>query len=294
VIIVNHKYGRLGNHFEHAAHLIVFSIIFETPISLLFMSGLQKYFPYFADNNWMIYPKDKNSKIHNKFFLILLLACKKTKIVKECDYLSENKLFLFDKSKANNNIVQKLTSSKFVFLKAWRFKSSHISEESINIIRKVFTPSNSILIRSKNIRYALCADVLIAVHIRWGDLKETDSPDYIPLEQYVDCMNNSVKEFYPKKVGFIISSEEKEIPGLHDFNHIHSGGTPIEDIYVLAEADYIISNGSTFSRWASFWGGKPMYTLKKQCTHHRIARDSKVFIWDFTYSKQAKTKTVKS
>jgi hypothetical protein len=288
VIIVKYKYGRLGNQLEHAAHLIVFSELFRTPTALIFIKEFQRYFPYFEKNNWMIYPKERTSKIYSKFFLMILLACKKISLINECDYLSENKLFLFDENEKDNTIVNQLTSKRFVFLKAWRFKSKCISSKNINIIRKVFTPSDSILIRSKNIRNAICVDVLIAVHIRWGDLKETESPEYIPLEQYVDCMSHSIGEFSPKKVGFIICSEEKEIPGLQVFNHIHSGGTPIEDIYALAEADYIISNGSTFSRWASFWGGKPMYTLNKHCTQYSIANDSKVFLWDFTYTEQAK------
>jgi hypothetical protein len=58
-----------------------------------------------------------------------------------------------------------------------------------------------------------------------------------------------------------VCSEEKDLEGLSGYNHVHSGGSPIEDIYALAEADLIVSNGSTFANWASFYGNKPLLNI---------------------------------
>jgi len=35
----------------------------------------------------------------------------------------------------------------------------------------------------------------------------------------------------------------------------------IEDLYLLGYCDYIVGPNSSFSQWASFWGGVPLHVL---------------------------------
>jgi hypothetical protein len=95
-------------------------------------------------------------------------------------------------------------------------------------------------------------------------------------------MRSFERELRPKRVGFIVCSEESNIDGLENFNYVHSCGAPIEDIYALAEGDYIISNGSTFSRWASFLGKKPIYIIQNKDHGFGGINTTKVFSYDHT------------
>jgi len=53
-------------------------------------------------------------------------------------------------------------------------------------------------------------------------------------------------------------SIESEFPGL---SAGFSTGVPVEDMYALAECDYIIGPVSSFTQWASFYGNKPLFHL---------------------------------
>jgi hypothetical protein len=39
-------------------------------------------------------------------------------------------------------------------------------------------------------------------------------------------------------------------------------GSPVGDLYALAQCDYIFGPVSTFSQWASFYGNKPLLHLE--------------------------------
>ncbi|MCS6783545.1 MAG: hypothetical protein NZ482_10320, partial [Gloeomargarita sp. SKYG98] len=59
-------------------------------------------------------------------------------------------------------------------------------------------------------------------------------------------------------------SDENLIPQGHHFSGlpVHWGtGHIIEDLYGLAECDYLIATPSTYSGWASFYGQVPIYFL---------------------------------
>ena len=67
------------------------------------------------------------------------------------------------------------------------------------------------------------------------------------------------------KVSFLVASNEprsaSEFPGL---SVGFSTGVPIEDMYALAECDYIMGPVSSFTQWASFYGNKPLRHLRER------------------------------
>ena len=77
-------------------------------------------------------------------------------------------------------------------------------------------------------------------------------------------MENMVNELPGKQVGFIIFSDENFRDQRDIFRgfSVHFGsGHVIEDLYALAQVDYIIAPPSTYSNWAAFYGQVPIYQV---------------------------------
>lgn len=137
------------------------------------------------------------------------------------------------------------------------------------IIKQVFAlrRNDQIFINKliKKIRIIHKAEIIIGVHIRQGDFKTYwKGENYIPVEFFSFVMEKIKSYFSGKRVHFIVCSDEKrnysEFPKCdctiqQELPHI--------DLYTLASCDLIIGNKiSTFSRWASYFGEKPMLALK--------------------------------
>jgi hypothetical protein len=261
MIIADYKYGRLGNNLELAAHLIAFSILYKKEVSLSYLQDAKDNFPYFRGNELLIYPGRNVSKTAAIVYLKAFQIARRLGFIKQVDYLKDNKWEFFDESNCDHELLHNLLSKKIVFFKGWRFRKRSLSKHDRAEIRRVFKPSKSIEDRSKNLRFSLNAETVVGVHIRWGDLKELNPSQCLPIDSYLSLMERIYKELLPKKVGFIVCSEEKDLEGLKNYNHVCSRGSPIEDMYALAKADLIVSSGSTFANWASFYGSKPLLNI---------------------------------
>ena len=109
-------------------------------------------------------------------------------------------------------------------------------------------------------------DLLIGVHIRGGDYKKFEGGKwfYTP-EQYYDKIKEvaSLDIFAGKRLGFVICTNEKNVsfPVSSGFSVFNEERHFVEDLYLLAKCDYIIGPPSTFSIWASFYGGVPLHFI---------------------------------
>ena len=279
MIIADYKYGRLGNNLELAAHLIAFSILYKKEVSLSYLQDAKDNFPYFRGNELLIYPGRNVSKNAAIVYLKAFQIARRLGFIKQVDYLKDNKWEFFNEESCDQELLGNLLREKIVFFKGWRFRKRSLSQYDKSEIRRVFKPSPSIENRSRNLRLLLNADIVVGIHIRWGDLKEVNSSQCLPIDAYVSAMEKLSNELLPTKVGFIVCSEEKNLEGLNKYNFVHSGGTPVEDIYALAEADCIVSNGSTFANWASFYGSKPLYNILDNL--QTSIKDLKPYNWEF-------------
>ena len=107
-------------------------------------------------------------------------------------------------------------------------------------------------------------DLVIGVHIRWGDyLTFLEGKYFFTIEEYITVMER-VKNLFPnQKVGFLIASNVKqEEHNFRNYTYFFANDHIIEDMYSLAQCDYIIGPPSTYSLWASFYGKVPLYTIK--------------------------------
>ncbi len=160
-----------------------------------------------------------------------------------------------------------LASSKNLILNGWRFRDHDNFNKHAGFIKKHFEPTTLI----KHSVTRLIADcrressLLIGVHIRRGDYREFRGGLYYREDsEYAEAMTRLQQMHSSKTIIFLLCSNEpiaaNAFPGFHwrlGTNHL------VEDLYALAECDYLIGPPSTFSQWASFYGQVPLYQMRK-------------------------------
>ena len=162
-------------------------------------------------------------------------------------------------------VQEKIRPAKIVFVYDWRFRAPGLVEKHGDKIRAYFRPLEKFETASRNAVEPLRrnADIVIGVHIRQGDYRGWKGGKYFyPTERYAAWMNELAAQFRNRKVAFFVCSDEPrhagEFPGL---TVAFGGGPSVNDLYALANCDYIMGAKSTFSEWASFYGGKPLLHL---------------------------------
>lgn len=167
----------------------------------------------------------------------------------------------------HNDIINKVYRS-LGFINGWstRVNTCYITAAK-DELKKIFTPSYEIVNKSEyfihNIREEF--DIIIGVHIRRGDyISWNNGAFYYNFDVYDAFLKQLQNLYIDKKVAFFISSNEL----INDSYFIGSScfyyksSTAMEDLYTLSLCDKIIGPFSTFSRWASFIGEKPLCFLE--------------------------------
>ena len=146
-----------------------------------------------------------------------------------------------------------------------RGETAYIAEAK-PVLQQIFTPADDILARCEQAfaPYRGTDHLMVGVHIRRGDYKTwNDGKFYFENDVYCDYMKQVAALFPDKHVHFYISTNVKidyaDFPCL-DIVKIPGAGV-VDDLHALSQCDYIIGPVSTFSRWASFIGEKPLCFL---------------------------------
>jgi hypothetical protein len=143
-------------------------------------------------------------------------------------------------------------------------------------LRQVFAPDEraKTTARAAIRRARKFCDLTIGVHVRWEDYRGT--PQFFDLAEYLQCMKEVESILAPAKVGFVFcSSADLTAESFPPNSLVCEGGRAVDDLYTLAECDCLLGPPSTFSGWASFYGGRPMFTMKKE-KHFRELSDAVV------------------
>jgi len=159
-------------------------------------------------------------------------------------------------------VQEKIRLAKLVFVYDWRFRAPKLVEKHGDKIRAYFRP----LEKFESVGRAAVdplrrnADIVVGVHIRQGDYRGWKGGKFFyPVERYAAWMHELAAQFTGRKISFLVCSDEPrnagEFPGLTVGFGTNS---PVGDLYALARCDYIMGTKSTFSEWASFYGGKPL------------------------------------
>ena len=165
--------------------------------------------------------------------------------------------------------INKFFSIK-IFINAWdmvmNMESLKLDTSEKEIVRELFSPSDKVKKdvdeQFTNIRSDF--DIIVGVHIRRGDyLQYHKGMFYYTNDKYWEVMTQMKKIYAPKKICFIICSNE--VIDLNAFKEIDCQcikiASAVHDLYALSKVDYIIGPPSTFSKWASFIGDVPLAEL---------------------------------
>lgn len=149
-----------------------------------------------------------------------------------------------------------------LFAKGWRFRATASFERHADAIRDFLRPSQRAFeaARSAVSELRTRADVVAGVHIRHGDYREfRGGRYYFELPVYLRWMRCMRESLAPRRAAFLVCSNMEHSPGFFTGLDCVSGpGRAVDDLHALAECDYLLGPPSTFSRWASFVGRKPL------------------------------------
>lgn len=262
MVVSLYRYGRLGNRLFTFSNLIAFSELFKVPILMPAFSDYRKLFPFFLSNPFCAYgfPDGKIPRFTEAFSIVIWGRLGLLPSVRFWDA----RYVYFDKEDLDDKRVQEMIHSKVVVFEGWDFCSRRAITEFKDKIRKVFTPQKQVAEKTQELAAQMRsrAEILVGVHVRWGDYRGTDR--FFDLTEYADRMQEVRSIFSPAKVAFAIFSPEKVSPdSLPENSYVRSGGRAVEDMYALAECDYLIGPPSTFSMWASYYGGRPLFLMRK-------------------------------
>ncbi len=161
-------------------------------------------------------------------------------------------------------IFPKNHGTEVIFISDWLFRDYQDLIKHQDAIRHFFTPLRSYIDRISEF-IAICrkkCDILIGIHLRKGDYKSWNNGKYFYSDSiYSDKMLQIENHFLAqnKSVLFLLCSDSKINKENFLFKNLYTGlGHLIEDLYSLAQCDYIIGPPSTYSMWASFYGNVPL------------------------------------
>lgn len=271
MLIISAKSGLLGNRLLLFANFIAFAIEHNLTVLNPAFEEYAEFFVSTASDFLCCYPPPYFTVAGNKFI--------RSKYYHTIQYLSNKNILTTQKitrekpfNFANYQNIETLKHSSIVCFQGWVFRDGWFVEDVPKLykyadrIRAYFKPLERYTINVNNLISNIknSADIIIGVHIRQGDYVQHQRGRYFyTIEQYLEVMNSVVKLFEGNKIKFLICSNIQQDPSLFDnFNCVFANDHLIEDMYALAECDYIVGPPSTYSMWASFYGDKPLYTIR--------------------------------
>lgn len=270
-IVLANKPGRLGNRLIQAAHVLAFAREHSLPLVNVAMDEYASWFEgtrldLLAGYPPRFLPVPPPRAIRRSLFWSTYRLISVLRRVDRGGRVAKIVHIDWDESCwLPRDLLPVVTrTQKFIFLQGWQFQDPDDLRRHGSYIRAYFRPARPHDQRIREtvgaVRRSLRTDVLVGVHIRHGDLRGT--PDFFSRSEYRLVMRAIEKAFEPRSVGFLIVSDQAQ--PARDFESMRAcllTGTAVEDMYSLAQCDYIVGPRSTFSMWASFHGETPLYRL---------------------------------
>jgi hypothetical protein len=170
----------------------------------------------------------------------------------------------------------RIRDARIVFVNGWNFRAPEAVEKHAEVVRQYLRP-----IREHEDAARRCvaelrreADTVVGVHVRQGDYRQWRGGKFcFSAERYRAWMQELAQQFPGRKVAFLVCSDEPRNAGEFEGLRVGFGpDTPVGDMTAISMCDYIIGPMSTFTQWASFYGGKPMQHLGSAEEHLNLAR----------------------
>jgi len=160
-----------------------------------------------------------------------------------------------------------IRDARIVFVNGWNFRAPTLVQRHAEKIRPYFRPIAEFEQASRQAvqRLRQQADVVVGVHIRRGDYRTFREGAYFyPVARYAAWMQELAEQFPGRRVAFFVCSDEPraatEFSGL---TVVPGAGSAVADLDALSRCDYILAPVGTFSMWASFYGNKPLFSIRE-------------------------------
>jgi len=172
-------------------------------------------------------------------------------------------------------VQTRIRDARIVLVNGWNFRVPALVRRHAEKIRAYFQPIEEFQQAGNRAveRLRQEADVVVGVHIRHGDYSKWKGGQcFFSIAQYANWMRELAEQFPARKVAFLVCGDEPR--EAREFPQLSIGlgpGSAMGDLYALAQCDYLLGPLSTFSQWASFYGGKPLFHLRDSTA--RVERD---------------------
>ena len=278
MIITYYPYGRLGNRLFQFAHLMAFGDRFSTDILNFAFQEYSSSFPFWARKRrcrYGEYQKDKSARISS----LPIVKIAKFSGILPCVRFWDKQEIVFDGEGAGDPRVRKLIEVPVAIFEGWSFRSHDQITASMPNIRFVFQPgiADKNIVRRRMAEARKRGDKVLGVHIRWSDYRGSDW--FFSLQEFNDSIASVRSSAGGDKLACVVSSSEKigrsQLP---PECILLEGNNPIADMYTLSECDYIMGPPSTFSGWASFFGGKPLLEMRDHGKRAEID-NARIVLW---------------
>lgn len=271
MLIVSAKSGQLGNRLLLFAHFIAFAIEHNLTVINPAFNDYAEFFCGTKKDFLCCYPALQFSIPWSKKLGEYYYKLNR--------YVAENKRFNtidIQRDKPFNwttsTVVEQLQYQSLNFFQGWLFRDGWFVDDITNLhkhgqaIRTYFQPLKKYQDNVEKLIFSIRSqtDILIGVHIRHGDYQQHQNGRYFyPVEDYVKIMESTQVLFPGKRVTFLICSNEKQQQQyFQHLSYTFANNHIIEDLYSLAQCDYIIGPPSSFTMWASFYGERPLYMIR--------------------------------
>jgi hypothetical protein len=283
MIVIFRKEGQLGNRLFNFANFIAFAAANGLRVS---NPSFCEYAPHFKSTRGDLlcrFPPRRHpwfsrlSRIDRVRDLVHYLTELMARIVRKLGFprrlaqviaLDDDAFYVLDD---NAQAREPFHTSLVTFVGGLQFRAISAMRAHRETIARYFEPVPEHQARVDEVvnRARKNCDVLVGVHIRGGDYAAHLGGRYkYRLEDYRGLMSR-VKGLLPdRRTGFLICSNDPLKPELFDGFDYHFGPNHfLQDMYALARCDYILGPPSTYSLWASFYGGARLFFIQDPREH---------------------------
>jgi hypothetical protein len=162
--------------------------------------------------------------------------------------------------------LQVVRRHRIVLVQDWFFRNAQNCERHGDVIRSFLTPWPDRLARARAVLDAAHARArfVVGVHVRRGDyLAFKEGRFYYSHDQYRRLMEGIEAVYADRDVSFLVCSDEPLPPfAFRGLDIVRGTGGELEDLYSFAACDALVGPPSTYTHWASYYGGVPLYHVQ--------------------------------
>ncbi len=261
MFILSKKYGRLCNRLFNSAHVLASAIEHKHKFVNVAFYDYANYFQATSQDIFCRYPTQitfiKNHRYIGSFvYYPVYILSSLLKYLKNIGFNFKALKIVSTSAQQDNPDLDSIfpngtsNSNQVIFFQGWPLLGFNALEKHGDEVRKYFTPltkyQNNIEALIINLRKD--CDLLIGIVIRHGDYREYNNGKFFyTLDKYSEFMEQLQRLLPNKKLKFLICSDEKQnLAAFEKFDFYFRSGHMIENLYSLAECDYIVSPPSSY------------------------------------------------